>query len=145
MQPGPFLSLEEVNSLVPELTRVVAEQLERRERIESMLDELASSSGQRRGDVTPRSSDTEHVREAKRAVLAEVEQYQDGWNRVERLGGVLKDPRTGLVDFYGFVDGRTVWLCWKYGETAVTHYHPLDQGFDGRKRIDDASRRILLN
>jgi hypothetical protein len=145
MQPGPFLSLEEVNALVPELSRVVGEQLGRRQQIESMLDELAQSSGQPRGDVTPRDADSDSIRDAKRAVLAAVERYQEGWGRVERLGGVLKDPRTGLVDFYGLVGGRTVWLCWRYGEAVVDHYHLLDEGFAGRKRIDDASRRILLN
>ena len=44
------------------------------------------------------------------------------------MGAVLKDPRTGLVDFYGQVDGKRVWLCWKYGEDAVTHYHGLRRG-----------------
>ncbi|HSQ63106.1 MAG TPA: DUF2203 domain-containing protein [Polyangiaceae bacterium] len=145
MQPGPYLSLEAVNALVPELSRVVGEQLELRRRIEAMLDDLAEKCGRPRGDVTPRASDTEPVRLAKGAVLAEVERYQAGWGRVESLGGVLKDPRAGLVDFYGHVDGRAVWLCWKYGEPVVDHYHLLDEGFAGRKRIDDARRRSLLN
>ncbi len=145
MQLGPFLSLEEVNALVPELTRIVREQLDRRERIETMLDDLAQASGAKRGDVTPRTSDPEAVRDAKRAVLSAVERYHEGWKVVERLGGVVKDARLGLVDFYGRVDGKTVWLCWKYGEEAVSHYHQLDEGFSGRRRIEDASRRILLN
>lgn len=145
MQPGPFLSLEEVNALVPELSRVVAEQLERRRSIEGMLDDLANASGQRRGDVTPREGDVPAVRDAKRSLLAAIERYHAGWTRVERLGGVLKDPQHGLIDFYGKVDGRTVWLCWKYGENQVSHFHSLHEGFASRKRIEDASRRILLN
>jgi hypothetical protein len=145
MQPGPYLSLEEVNALVPELSRVVGEQLDRRRSIEGMLDDLANASGQRRGDVTPRAADVPAVRDAKRSLLAAIERYHQGWKRVESLGGVLKDPQQGLVDFYGKVDGRTVWLCWKYGENQVSPYHSLDEGFASRKRIEDASRRILLN
>ena len=61
------------------------------------------------------------------------------------MGAVLKDPRTGLVDFYGQVDGKRVWLCWKYGEDAVTHYHGLDEGFSGRKAIEPAMRSRHLN
>jgi len=57
----------------------------------------------------------------------------------------LKDIDSGLVDFYGQVDGERVWLCWKYGEHAVTHYHALDEGFSGRRPIDQAVKRRLLN
>jgi hypothetical protein len=58
---------------------------------------------------------------------------------------VLKDPRTGLLDFYGQVDGKLVWLCWRYGEDAVTHYHALDEGFGGRKPIEPTMRNRHLN
>ena len=43
-------------------------------------------------------------------------------------GVIVKDPRIGLCDFYGLVDGKHVWLCWRYGEEAVEHYHDLDDG-----------------
>jgi len=137
-------SLEEVNALVPELTRIVGKQLELRASIEKMLDELAGTTGAR-GDVTPRADDTADVRRQKRAVARAVDTYQQGWTEVEILGGVLKDPKEGLVDFYGKVGERLVWLCWKFGETRIDHYHQLDEGFSGRKRIEESGRRILLN
>ena len=68
-----------------------------------------------------------------------------GGARFEQLGAVIKEPRQGLVDFYGRVDGRLVWLCWKYGEAEVTHYHALDEGFGGRKPIAPDMKRNLLN
>ena len=64
---------------------------------------------------------------------------------LENLGGVVKDPLRGLVDFYGHVEGQLVWLCWKYGETEVSHYHGLEEGFPGRKAILQAVRERLLN
>jgi len=137
-------SLEEVNALVPELTRIVGKQLELRASIEKMLDELAGITGAR-GDVTPRASDSQDVRRQKREVARAVDTYQQGWTEVEVLGGVLKDPKEGLVDFYGKVGERLVWLCWKFGETRIDHYHQLDEGFSGRKRIEESGRRILLN
>ena len=144
MPAQQLFSLEEVNALVPELTRIVGKQLELRASIEKMLDDLAEITGAR-GDVTPRSEDTPDVRRQKRDVARAVDTYQQGWTEVEVLGGVLKDPKEGLVDFYGKVGERLVWLCWKFGETRIDHYHQLDEGFSGRKRIEESGRRILLN
>jgi len=129
-------SLEEVNALVPELSRIVGAQLEMRGRIESMLDELAEATGAR-GDVTPRDGDAPEIRAQKREIARAIDAYHRGWSEVEAMGGVLKDPREGLVDFYGNVAGRIVWLCWKMGEPRVAHYHRLDEGFSARKRIHE--------
>ncbi len=61
------------------------------------------------------------------------------------MGAVLKDARRGLLDFYGTVEGKLVWLCWKYGEDQVVHYHSLQEGFSGRKLIEESMRSRLLN
>jgi hypothetical protein len=91
------------------------------------------------------AGDPPEVRDLKREIAAEVKRYQEAWREIENTGAVLKDPRTGLLDFYGEVDGTRVWLCWKYGEDAVTHYHGLDEGFSGRKLIEPLMRRRHLN
>jgi hypothetical protein len=39
------------------------------------------------------------------------------------------------VDFYGFREGRLVFLCWRLGEPSVAHWHELDAGFAGRQAI----------
>jgi hypothetical protein len=43
------------------------------------------------------------------------------------------------------VDDKLVWLCWKYGEDEVTHYHALDEGYSGRKPIAHSVKRRLIN
>ena len=68
-----------------------------------------------------------------------------GWQRVQKWGGVVKDPQTGLVDFYGRVDGKLVWLCWRYGEDSLSHYHDLEAGFSARRPLTADVRRDLLN
>ena len=60
------------------------------------------------------------------------------------MGAVVKDPRRGLLDFYGRVDGKLVWLCWQYGEDEVSHYHGLEEGFPGRKEIAHSIKQRLL-
>jgi hypothetical protein len=71
--------------------------------------------------------------------------YDQGFQAIAELGVSVKDPKIGLFDFYGRVDGRTVWLCWLYGEDTIRYYHELDAGFAGRKPLDCATKSRLLN
>src|SRR5262245_34190267 len=41
--------------------------------------------------------------------------YESELKAVNDLGAVLKDPTTGLLDFYAWKDDDLVFLCWKYG------------------------------
>ncbi len=138
-------TLEEVNALVPKLSVAVKRQLELRSEIEALLIRL----GRELGDVPDRivldPSDPADIRELKRDLVRRIEEYRNGWREIEETGAVLKDARMGLLDFYGTVDGKLVWLCWKYGEPEVSHYHALEEGFAGRKRIGQSMRQRLLN
>jgi hypothetical protein len=55
---------------------------------------------------------------------------------LEELGVVLKDLDTGLLDFPALRDGEEVELCWQVGESSVTRWHRVGEGFAGRKPID---------
>ena len=55
--------------------------------------------------------------------------------RLERLGIAVKDPRTGLIDFYSYREGELVELCWKLGEPSVGHWHRIGDGYPGRRRL----------
>ena len=53
------------------------------------------------------------------------------------LGVEYKQPLdAGLVDFPGEIDGGPVYLCWKYDEPLVAHWHSRDEGFAGRRPLD---------
>ena len=138
-------TLEAVNALVPRLSELVGRQLERRTSIEGLLVKL----GRELGDVPERivldPADPADVRLLKRNLVSAIETYRAGWREVEELGAVLKDPRIGLLDFYGSVEGRAVWLCWKYGEDECGYYHALEEGFSGRKPIGHSIKTRLLN
>jgi hypothetical protein len=123
----------------------MASQLERRTAIEERLGRLAELVGAVPNVIAVEEGDSPQVRSLKEDLAERVESYQSAWREVEDIGGVLKDPRMGLVDFYGQVDGKHVWLCWRYGEEAVTHYHGLDEGFANRKLIESAMRQRHLN
>ncbi len=54
---------------------------------------------------------------------------------LQAVGAVLKDLRSGLVDFPSVYHGREVWLCWRAGEAEVAYWHELNDGAAGRKPI----------
>jgi hypothetical protein len=141
----PVFTLEAVNALVPRLRALMDAQKGRRSEIERRLGQLADLMGGPAEGIQIDEHDAPQVRDLKRELVARVDAYRTAWAEVEEMGAVLKDPRTGLVDFYGRVDGRSVWLCWKYGEDAVTHYHGLDEGFVARKPIEPTMRQRHLN
>jgi hypothetical protein len=55
---------------------------------------------------------------------------------VQETGCVVKDLDIGLVDFPTMFKGVEVYLCWKLGEPAIEFWHGVDEGFRGRKLID---------
>src|SRR6267378_560871 len=38
-------------------------------------------------------------------------------------------------------EGEIVLLCWKLGEEKITHWHSVEEGFAGRKPIDERIER----
>ena len=57
---------------------------------------------------------------------------------IEQVGCVFKGFEEGLVDFYSLREDRLVFLCWRYGEERITHWHEIEAGFAGRQPVDDA-------
>jgi hypothetical protein len=74
------------------------------------------------------------LNEAVARSAAEVSALVD---ELHRAGVQVKDLDRGLVDFPArhSESGETVLLCYELGEPAVEHWHDLEEGFAGRKRL----------
>lgn len=144
MSPRVF-TLHEVNELVPLLNNLVAKQLARRVEIETRLKSLTEAIGATPTDLVVVDGDAPDVRTMKRDLAGRVEEYQTGWRDIEDLGGVLKDARTGNVDFYGRVDDKLVWFSFRYGDDQIRHYRSLDDGFSGKKELRHSAKHRLIN
>jgi hypothetical protein len=78
----------------------------------------------------------------RKAERAKAEQRsKDALAEIDSIGVQVKDIDIGLLDFPCEVEGRTVLLCWKMGEKSITHWHGTDEGFAGRKLIDERIAR----
>src|SRR6516225_1014433 len=73
----------------------------------------------------------------RKAERAKAEQrMKDALAEIDSTGVQVKDLDIGLLDFPCEVEGQTILLCWKLGEKAITHWHGVQEGFAGRKPID---------
>jgi hypothetical protein len=70
-----------------------------------------------------------------------IQRIKDALGEIDATGVQVKDLDIGLLDFPCEVEGRTVLLCWKLGEAGITHWHGMDEGFAGRKPIDEKIAR----
>ncbi len=78
----------------------------------------------------------------RKADRAKAEQRaKDAIAEIDSIGVQVKDLDIGLLDFPCEVEGQTVLLCWKMGEKSITHWHGTDEGFAGRKLIDERIAR----
>jgi hypothetical protein len=135
MEEGPrFFTVEEANGLVGaleiEFGRVARVRAELAPLMESFGPDMAMELLQERLEPpAERKEDAERLVALAAEITAAVE-------RMNALGCLVKDLEAGLVDFYAVQDDEPVFLCWQFGEPAVSHWHALDEGFAGRKPID---------
>ncbi len=134
--PERMFTVEEANRLLPEIERTFRETDARAIRLREVTDlahDLEEYWGGRLADpgLRDRGEYLEFVRE-RDELRASLDRDLE---RVHGMGVLVKDVEGGLVDFYGIVDGRVVFLCWRRGEPAVAFYHTLEGGYAGRKPL----------
>jgi hypothetical protein len=83
----------------------------------------------------PETGETAEQLDLKRQIDVVAKEINDFLNELEEIGCVLKGFPDGLVDFYGKLDGRDIFWCWKLGEEEIRHWHELEAGFTGRQEI----------
>jgi hypothetical protein len=132
-------TLDEAQSLLSVLESLLRTAIAGKKAIEDFEDELAAL--QHRIFLSGGTSVNVLPLARKKAERIKAEQRtKDALAEIDSTGVQVKDLDIGLLDFPCEVDGQTILLCWKLGETAITHWHGTDEGFAGRKPIDE---RIL--
>ena len=133
MNEAKVFTVGEANKLLSALTELITQLHEQRDcvsDIEAQIDALELVSG-------PHSKKTNRelnqLVEKHHRLVAEFYAMVD---QVQEHGCFLKDVDLGLIDFYGVVDGRMVYLCWQFGEQQVNHWHDIDGGYATRQPFE---------
>ena len=132
-------TLAEAQSLIPHLSRLLREAINLKS--EYAEAERALQSFRERvmtmGGVV---LDRERALSAKNRRDSAAGRLRHAIEQVQELGCVVKDLDTGLVDFPTLFRGQEVYLCWKLGEPQIEFWHGVQEGFAGRKPIDQDFR-----
>lgn len=137
-------TLEEAQALLPVLGSLLKRALDARQsavRIDRELQQLSQRiylSGGMNVDVL-------RVSRQRAALDDHLQQVQDSVAEIDSIGVEVKDLESGLLDFPCRIEDEVVLLCWKQGEPRIAHWHTMDDGFRGRKPIDERFRRTKPN
>jgi hypothetical protein len=140
-----IFTVEEVDALIPELAHRVSVQLSLGAEIEGLVRRLSRETGEPVDSLDPRPEEPPLLQTLREKIRDCVVRYEQGWRDVQDLGAVVKDTSMGLLDFYGRLQGRLVWLCWRFGEDRLGYYHELDTGFSSRRSLGAKERQRVLN
>ena len=129
-------TLEQAESLLPEIEKGMHEAVTSKsalEEAESALDAITQRVTMLGGVLVDRRV----VQENKARRDDNAERLKTAIEKIQEMGCVIKDLDVGLVDFPTLFRGEEVYLCWKLGETGIRFWHGTNEGFAGRKAIDE--------
>lgn len=130
IEPARLFTIEQANRMLPLVRRIVEDIVQDYARWREQVGVLEVVAAGRRGDSPP--DEAEKVEQDTQRLAADIERYV---GELRELGVDFKGFDEGLVDFPAEIEGRRVYLCWKLGEGAVEHWHDVDAGFAGRRRL----------
>lgn len=119
-------SLQEANSLLPELRRIFGKIGKIRESMGEKQEEIAAT-------VERAKSNGGGAKAAR--YLGDMASLRHLIGEIEEMGVLIKDINRGLVDFPTLRDGKEVFLCWELGEDNIRYWHDIESGYAGRRPI----------
>ena len=132
-KPARLFTVEQANACLPLVRSIVADMvllardlLDRRQR----LDQVALGRKSSKGDFYG-----EELRQMEEELEKDLERLNGYAEELRELGVEPKGATEGLVDFPAMIDGKLVYLCWKYNEPEVLFWHGLEAGFAGRQSL----------
>ena len=135
--PPKLFTVDEANGLLPRLEPLVRHLMEKRERLrehQTVVVKYRARAGGNGGAFLGGQ-----FAQAKQEIERLAAELQEGIQEIESWGCVVKDLELGLVDFPARRGQEQVFLCWRLGESRIAYWHGLEEGFSGRKPLDDRS------
>lgn len=125
-------TLADANRTLPLVSRIVQDLVTRYPAWRELVEEYELLTSSQRAD-----SPDPRLAQLERRVTALAREIDGYIHEVTELGAEIRSPLdSGLVDFPGTHDGRSIFYCWKLGEEVIDHWHERDGGFAGRRSIN---------
>lgn len=130
-------SLEEANALLPYLESVLGDLTGLGREISGLRREIEVLSAIESAGASGSNADVRALRSKEAEYVERTQRFRALLGDVTARGCLVRDLDIGLVDFYTMAKGRVVCLCWRRGEPRIGHWHPVDEGFSGRRPLED--------
>lgn len=131
-------SPEEANAELEQVRPLVEEMVARRRAHIAALEQQEALEGRIRGNgggIPPAT-----LADAAAAVEREARSLARAVDAIASHGAEVKDLDEGLIDFPALHHGETVLLCWRLGEDEIRYWHRIEDGFDGRRPVEELNR-----
>ncbi len=125
-------TLEEANQLLPALTKLIHKLKKKREVVMAIEVQIDATELISNGEDSS-SADLDHLAAEHHQVVGEFYSIVD---QIHKHGCFLKDAEVGLIDFYGIIEDRVVYLCWRLGESKISYWHETSQGYSHRQPLN---------
>ena len=127
----------EAEELLPMIGQFLEEARKQKRAMDSIAEELSLATARimMLGGSFPPFAELNHKKSRCEKIAAQLSEMIE---EIQQTGCVLKDIETGLVDFPSLRNGEEVYLCWKLGEEHIEFWHGIEEGFAGRKPLDDS-------
>ncbi|HSB70852.1 MAG TPA: DUF2203 domain-containing protein [Candidatus Methylomirabilis sp.] len=138
--PPRLFTVAEANDLLPTLEPLVRRLMENRlqlRRHQAVVEEFRRRAAGNGGAFLGG-----RFTQAKQEVQRLAAELSEGIREVESLGCQVKDLDIGLVDFPARRGREQVLLCWRLGESRISYWHGLEEGFAGRKPLEDIPENL---
>lgn len=130
-------TLDEAQVLLPVLESLLRRSIEGKQLVEKIEAEFQEVS-QRIFLAGGTRVDIAHLAVRKAEKEKALQRVKDALAEIDSTGVQVKDLDVGLLDFPCLVQDQLILLCWKMGEKQITHWHGVEEGFQGRKPIDES-------
>ena len=79
----------------------------------------------------------------KQELNTAISNFYKSIEEIESSGVMIKSIDEGLLDFPSLRFNEEIWLCWKEGETEIKFWHGKNEGFNGRKPVENVDLEKL--
>ncbi|MGH7843902.1 MAG: DUF2203 domain-containing protein [Candidatus Binatia bacterium] len=135
-KPYPRLfTVDEANELLPTVRSLLERALQRIEALRGRSQKVV-----RREELDPDSPDFMERLQQDETIARVIKELHELVEEINGLGCICKGVEEGLVDFPCSLGEEIVFLCWRYGEESISHWHRSEEGFAGRKPLLDSGK-----
>jgi hypothetical protein len=130
-----LFTVNEANALLPQLRLLLERILENIRRLKSKTETIIVNE-----KLDPEAADLMERLQENGDIARLVEEVKAWVEEIQSHGCMCKGVERGLIDFPCMLGAEVVFLCWQLGESNVSHWHRIEDGFAGRRPLLEAEK-----